>query len=138
MAENENENKDQEQPEGRDFRVEGNDTSAYVGTSPEYMTYANETEQPHAGEGAEAELQKQQQDADEANASEVEEPELISPAAGTRTHADPLNYVAESVDDFEEPRAEATTASNENDGVSETEKSDDEPQSDDKNKPAAN
>lgn len=32
--------------EGRDYRVEGNDVSGYIGVSPEYMTYANETEKP--------------------------------------------------------------------------------------------
>lgn len=32
--------------EGRNYRVEGNDTSGYVGVSPEYMTYANKTEKP--------------------------------------------------------------------------------------------
>lgn len=32
---------------GRDFRVEGNDVSGYLGVDPEYMTYANETEKPH-------------------------------------------------------------------------------------------
>lgn len=32
---------------GRDYRVEGNDTSGYIGVDPEYMTYANETEKPH-------------------------------------------------------------------------------------------
>jgi hypothetical protein len=32
--------------DGRDFRVEGNKTDNYVGTSPEYMTYANKTEAP--------------------------------------------------------------------------------------------
>lgn len=32
--------------DGRDYRVEGNDTSGYIGVSPEYMTYANETEKP--------------------------------------------------------------------------------------------
>lgn len=38
------------------FAVEGNDTSGYVGVSPEYMTYANETEAPLQGaEGIEAE-----------------------------------------------------------------------------------
>ncbi len=44
-------------PEGRDFRVEGNDVSQYVGTSPEYATYANDTEAPlGGGEGAEAQV----------------------------------------------------------------------------------
>lgn len=37
--------------EGRSFAVEGNDLSEYVGTNPEYMTYANETEAPLASEG---------------------------------------------------------------------------------------
>ncbi len=35
-----------EQGEARDFRVKGNDTDEYIGTSPEYATYANETESP--------------------------------------------------------------------------------------------
>lgn len=36
------------------YAVEGNDTSQYIGVSPEYMTYANETEKPLAAEhGAE-------------------------------------------------------------------------------------
>jgi hypothetical protein len=40
------------------FAVEGNDTSAYVGVSPEYMTYSNETEKPlRAEEGVEADLE---------------------------------------------------------------------------------
>lgn len=33
-------------PEGRDYRVEGNDTTQYIGTSAEYATYANDTEAP--------------------------------------------------------------------------------------------
>lgn len=32
--------------EGRDYRVEGNDVGGYLGVSPEYMTYANDTEKP--------------------------------------------------------------------------------------------
>ena len=32
--------------EGRSFAVEDNDLDHYVGVSPEYMTYANETEKP--------------------------------------------------------------------------------------------
>src|SRR6059058_127963 len=39
------------------YAVEGNDTSGYVGVSPEYMTYANDTEKPlTADEGVEADL----------------------------------------------------------------------------------
>ena len=34
----------------RDFRVEGNDTSGYIGTDPVYQTYANETDAPLVGE----------------------------------------------------------------------------------------
>lgn len=44
---------------GRDFAVEGNDKSAYVGTDNVYQTYANETEQPlRAGGGPEARLEE--------------------------------------------------------------------------------
>ncbi len=32
---------------GRDFRVEGNNVDGYVGVSPEYRTYANDTEKPY-------------------------------------------------------------------------------------------
>lgn len=42
--------------EGRDFRVEGNEVEQYIGTSPEYATYANETEAPLKAEGDNPEL----------------------------------------------------------------------------------
>ncbi len=32
---------------GRDFRVEGNDVSGYVGVDSEYRTYANESDRPY-------------------------------------------------------------------------------------------
>lgn len=35
----------------RNFAVEGNDLSGYLGCDPEYMTYANESERPYAAEG---------------------------------------------------------------------------------------
>lgn len=35
----------------RDFTVEGNDTSQYVAVSPEYRTYANDTDKPYAAQG---------------------------------------------------------------------------------------
>lgn len=39
------------------YAVEGNDTSAYLGVSPEYMTYANEADAPYrATEGVEADV----------------------------------------------------------------------------------
>lgn len=41
--------------DGRDFRVEGNDVENYVGVSPEYATYANETEAPLKGDDDSAE-----------------------------------------------------------------------------------
>ena len=37
-------------PAARSFEVEGNDTDAYVGVSPEYRGYANDTEKPYAAE----------------------------------------------------------------------------------------
>lgn len=55
--------------EGRSFAVEGNDTDDYVGVSPEYRTYANDTEAPHRGEGVEEVIQTLQQDSDEENAT---------------------------------------------------------------------
>lgn len=46
--------------DGRDFRVEDNDTDGYMATAPEYATYANETEKPHfPDEGAENEVAAQ-------------------------------------------------------------------------------
>lgn len=36
---------------GRDFRVEGNNVDGYVGVSPEYRTYANDTEKPYTTDG---------------------------------------------------------------------------------------
>lgn len=41
----------QELGEARSYLVEGNDVTNYIGTSPEYATYANETEAPGQGEG---------------------------------------------------------------------------------------
>lgn len=35
----------------RDFKVEGNDTSAYIGVDPIYQNYAEETHQPLASDG---------------------------------------------------------------------------------------
>jgi hypothetical protein len=32
---------------GRDFRVEGNDVSGYIGVDPEYQTYANPGDKPY-------------------------------------------------------------------------------------------
>lgn len=40
------------------YAVEGNDTSGYIGVSPEYATYANDTEKPlQAEEGVESDLE---------------------------------------------------------------------------------
>lgn len=47
----------EEDGSGRDFAVEDNELDGYVGTSPEYMTYANETEKPGVAEdGVEAQI----------------------------------------------------------------------------------
>lgn len=48
-----------EDDEGRSYAVEDNDLDGYIGTNPEYMTYANETEAPIvAEEGAEAKVEE--------------------------------------------------------------------------------
>lgn len=50
---------DAEVEEGRDFRVEGNDTSAYVNTDPVYQNYASDTEKPLGAEdGPEKKLEE--------------------------------------------------------------------------------
>lgn len=43
---------------GRDFRVEGNDVSGYIGVSPEYRNYANETDRPYVTDEDVALLEK--------------------------------------------------------------------------------
>lgn len=70
-----------QETDGRDFRVEGNDVSEYDNVSPEYMTYAEETQRPladnHSGESPE--------EADESDDDEQEgesEPPHDPPASG--------------------------------------------------------
>lgn len=41
------ERRERDASEGRDFTGDGNDTSDYVGVSPEYMNYANEGDKPY-------------------------------------------------------------------------------------------
>lgn len=118
MAEQEKDQDSTLDPEARSYRVEGNDLSEYVGTAPEYQNYGSETEAPSFGEGAEAELQKQQQDTDDLNQYVVFPVELVSPAAHSHTNADPLNTVATTTDDIVDPGVKAVTVSNGNDGVS--------------------
>jgi hypothetical protein len=71
----------EDEVEARRYAVEGNKTSNYFGVSPEYQTYANETEKPMRAQGGpEAELEKlqlgeaEEQDSPE-NDSESEESE---------------------------------------------------------------
>lgn len=60
----------------RSFVVEGNDTSAYVGVSPEYANYANETEKPHrAADGPEAAAEAKIIDGDMSATDPTPEPE---------------------------------------------------------------
>lgn len=42
------------------YAVEGNDTSGYIGVDPDKMTYANDTEAPLRGTGAEDKVAKEQ------------------------------------------------------------------------------
>lgn len=42
------------------YKVEGNDTSAYVGVDPDKMNYASDTEKPLSGGGVEAKVAKEQ------------------------------------------------------------------------------
>jgi hypothetical protein len=81
-----------EEVDGRDFSVPGNDTSGYIGVSPEYMTYANETERPRL-----TDLEKwnhtDQLDHLEGNLDEDFEPEDDGDIEGTGEDADPEETV---------------------------------------------
>lgn len=46
--------------EARSYAVEGNELDAYVGVSPEYMTYADDTQKPFLAEGDGPEAQVEQ------------------------------------------------------------------------------
>jgi len=58
FAAEENDGGDEEDA-GREYAVEGNDTSAYIGVDREYMTYAEDTHKPMlAEEGVEQEAER--------------------------------------------------------------------------------
>lgn len=61
--------------EPRSFAVEGNDLGAYVGVSPEYMTYADVGQEPGvADEGADAVIEKRLREAPAGVVGAVSEP----------------------------------------------------------------
>lgn len=84
---------------GRDFRVEGNDVSGYIGVDPEYQTYANEHDKPlltdverfnltdqydHLIGNADDEVEAAEGDEAAESAEETEEPETAAPVAERR------------------------------------------------------
>lgn len=87
--------------DGRDYRVEGNKTDEYVGTSPEYATYANDTEKPLASDDKSPEAQVFQNFADNLNTQPVE---TSSYANGTPKESDD-----EDDEDEVEPSSQPTT-----------------------------
>lgn len=66
-------------PEARAFAVEGNDLSGYVGVSPEYRTYANETDKPMLSDDEKAFMKERGLLTDEELAAE-NEGQTVSPA----------------------------------------------------------
>lgn len=91
-------------PEARSFEVEGNDTSAYVGVSPEYMGYGDETQRPYAAEGG------VQQVAEEkfAEAISAEAPEAVEADEQTQVNA---GVIAPGQSPVETPAAQPAAAS---------------------------
>jgi hypothetical protein len=84
-----------EEDTGRSFAVEGNELDNYIGTNPEYMTYANQTEAPLvADDSAEEQVaddfvagmqqhgQAEESDEDEAAEEPVSEPSSTQQSSG--------------------------------------------------------
>lgn len=72
--------------EGRSFAVEGNDLSGYFGVSPEYMTYANDTDRPFKAEEGSAE----RRDEDELEARRGDHPLGLFPVSTVGVEAVPV------------------------------------------------
>lgn len=75
---------DPDEVAGQSYAVEGNELDGYIGTSPEYMTYANDTEKPGVGEDNVEEdvaefflerMENAQPEKEDVEAEEPEEPE---------------------------------------------------------------
>lgn len=97
---------------GRDFRVEGNDVSGYVGVDAEYRTYASETEKPYLTDEDVKSLVKGGQLTNVEQMS-LDIHELKEREAATRAlDADPEYVAAEGVDESGvlEARAEQSKA----------------------------
>jgi hypothetical protein len=110
--------------EGRSYEVEGNDTSDYVGASPEYRTYAEETHKPFQGdEGKEAVVQELQAQHDEDMKQVGDRPvdggpvapstaDVLSGEAEAPEPGDPSSASVASVDPVDgQPQAESDNAS---------------------------
>jgi hypothetical protein len=88
--------------DGRDYRVEGNDISGYVGVDPEYMTYANETEKPLNTAQEQWDLgllndlegnmdEDKKADVEEETGTKAETEEVETPVTPAPTHNAPVN-----------------------------------------------
>jgi hypothetical protein len=93
--------RDEEVEPGREFAVEGNDLSGYVGVSPEYQNYANETEAPL---GAEDSVEQ-----DVIDEFQEGQENMYAPV-GTVASADPDQNV--SKDEAADTKTESTTKAN--------------------------
>ena len=100
---------------GRDFRVEGNDVSGYLGVDPEYMTYANETERPHLTDQERYDFTDQYSHLEGNEADEADEAEVDSADKSDESGAVAVEFVR--VDEEGKPvqdKESSTTATSTN------------------------
>lgn len=95
-------------PEARVFALEDNDLSGYVGVSPEYRTYANETDKPMLSDDEKAFMKDRGLLTDVELAAE-NEGQTVSPAGEVVTEESP----EESSEDPERDGDTKTTKNNE-------------------------
>lgn len=106
------------------YAVEDNDTSAYIGVSPEYMTYANETEKPlNAQKGV---LKKLEEKARQGSAVGEVAPRESKQTLGGGSNRE-LVYSATSGEDFTAEKVDRAAL------AKEQESSDEEPEDEENN-----
>lgn len=76
-------------PDARNLAVEGNDLDGYIGVSPEYMNYADETMRPFATEEERIPVAELRDIEDAASASDDSEKEAPEPVKATTTKPAP-------------------------------------------------
>lgn len=77
--------------EARNFAVEGNDLSGYIGVSPEYMTYADDTHKPYSTDeevlppGEQLMFEEDEEVEESSEAAKKEDPKKTTAPSATTT-----------------------------------------------------